>query len=341
MSGGAASYSASYGKTTIAQVLAGATIRGRVDPATGEVTPGEVMFVDVEGTYDAHWGDRLGLDSSHLTLFQPDTAEEALDIVSAAVKETYKDSQGRERGIYDLIVFDSLGALSFEAEQAGRAGDNHVGLAARKLSTWIRSITPALRVTGTSLVATNHVSYSIGVTFGSPETMPGGMKLRYAAAIIVAFNVPHRIPKNIDKPVEAMVFRMRASKNKTATPNLKADVMVRMDDYFGPDIVPEIVKLTRAYNIVTNKDGQPHKGGHIYWDGDPIEYVKNGKSVRVGSEEAFAEALYQNPIMRATLEEECRLAIEAEFARGAARRDIDLETQEDDLPAEPAPVSHP
>jgi RecA/RadA recombinase len=340
MGGGAFSYSASYGKTTIAQVLAGATIRGRVDPATGEVTPGEVMFVDVEGTYDAHWGDKLGLDSNHLTLFQPDTAEEALDIVSAAVKETYKDAQGRERGVYDLIVFDSLGALSFEAEQAGRAGDNHVGLAARKLSTWIRAITPALRVTGTSLVGTNHVSMRIGQSFGNPETMPGGLKIQYAASIIVAFNAPHRVPKNIDKPVEAMVFRLRASKNKTATPNLRSEVMVRMDDYFGPDIVPEIATLTRAYAIVTNKDGQPHKGGHIYYQGEPLEYAKSGKMARVGSEDALMDALYQDPDLRSELERECRLAIEAEFARGAARRDIDQEPQEDDLEMDPAP-SHP
>ncbi len=321
-------------KTTIAQVMASTIINGTPNPVTGEVEHGEVCFIDVEGTYDAHWGDKLGINSDHLTLFQPDTAEDALDIATKAAGETYKDpATGQERGVYDAIFFDSIGALSFEAEQKATARDAHVGLAARKLSTWIRAITPLLRVSGTSLVATNHVSYNIGISFGSPETMPGGMKLRYAAAVICAFNAPQRIPKDIDKPVEAMVFRMRTAKNKTCSPQRRCEVQVRIDDFFGVDIVPEIASLTRAYDIVTNRDGQSHKGGHIFYQGEPVQYVKNGKTVTVGSEDALMDALYQSPTLRAELEGEVRLAILKENARDGKRLvHIDQAHMPDDLP---------
>ena len=192
----------------------------------------------------------------------------------------------------------------------------------------------ALRTTGTSLVATNHVSMKIGVMFGSPETMPGGLKLQYAAGIICAFNTPHRIPKDIEKPVQAYTFRMRTSKNKTHTPQLRANVQVRIDDYFGVDIVPELAELGKAYDILLNKDGQPHKGGHFYYQGEPVQYVKGGKNVTAGSEAALIEALYQLPELRAQLEAEIRLAIQAENARDAIKPSIDLALLPDDIHAE-------
>ena len=192
----------SSGKTTLAlHVIASAQKAG-----------GLAAFVDAEHAMDPNYARRIGVDLDNLLVSQPNSGEEALTITEQLIKS----------GALDVIVIDSVAALTPQAEIDGNMGDSHMGLQARLMSQAMRKLTSVIAQTKTLCIFTNQVRDKIGVMFGNPETTPGGKALKFYAS--VRLNV-QRIGA-IKDPAGAVVgnrTRVKVVKNKVAPPFTEAE----------------------------------------------------------------------------------------------------------------------
>src|SRR6478752_2686543 len=136
-------------------------------------TGGVAAFIDAEHALDLTYSRKLGVEADDLLVSQPDTGEQALEIAETLVRS----------GAIDLIVVDSVAALTPRAEIEGEMGDAHMGLQARLMSQALRKLTAAIHRTGTVIMFINQLRQKIGVTFGSPETTTGGNALKYYASM--------------------------------------------------------------------------------------------------------------------------------------------------------------
>src|SRR5207253_1102853 len=153
----------SSGKTTLTLHLA----------ANVQKMGGVAAYVDAEHALDIEYAKKLGVDIENLLVSQPDTGEQALEIVEILVRS----------GAVDLVVIDSVAALVPKAEIEGEMGDAHVGLQARLMSQALRKITGTVSKTKTTVIFINQLREKIGVMFGSPETTSGGKALKFYASI--------------------------------------------------------------------------------------------------------------------------------------------------------------
>ena len=192
----------SSGKTTLAlHVIANA-----------QKTGGLAAFVDAEHAMDPSYARRIGVNLDDLLISQPNSGEEALTITEQLVKS----------GALDVIVVDSVAALTPQAEIDGNMGDSHMGLQARLMSQAMRKLTSAIAQTKTLCIFTNQVREKIGVMFGNPETTPGGKALKFYAS--VRLNV-QRIGA-IKDPTGTVIgnrTRVKVVKNKVAPPFTEAE----------------------------------------------------------------------------------------------------------------------
>jgi len=186
----------SSGKTTLAlHVIANAQRAG-----------GVAAFIDAEHALDTTWAKRLGVDVSGLLVSQPDTGEQALDIVEMLVSSNS----------VDVIVVDSVAALTPKAEIEGEMGDSHMGLQARLMSQAMRKLTSIINKSKTALVFINQIRMKIGVMFGNPETTTGGKALKFYSSVRIDLRRITTIKDNTG----AIGSRVRARivKNKIAPP---------------------------------------------------------------------------------------------------------------------------
>jgi recombination protein RecA len=184
------------GKTTLAlSVLAQAQKNG-----------GAVAFVDAEHALDPAWAEILGVKLDQLLISQPDTGEQALEIVETLVRS----------GAVDVVVIDSVAALVPRAEIEGDMGDAMMGMQARLMSQALRKLTAAIAKSNTTVVFTNQLRQKIGVMFGNPETTPGGLALKFYASIRIDIRKIETI-KEGDKVIGSR-HRVRIVKNKVAPP---------------------------------------------------------------------------------------------------------------------------
>src|SRR2546425_11500253 len=151
------------GKTTLCQhIIANAQRAG-----------GYAAFIDAEHALDRTYAARCGVDTDNLLISQPDTGEQALEIVDSLVRSN----------AIDVIVIDSVAALTPRAELEGEMGDAHVGLQARLMSQAMRKLTAAISTSNTSIIFTNQLREKVGVMFGNPETTPGGRALKFYSSM--------------------------------------------------------------------------------------------------------------------------------------------------------------
>ena len=153
----------SSGKTTVALHAV----------ANAQAAGGVAAFIDAEHALDPDYAHALGVDTDALLVSQPDTGEQALEIMDMLIRS----------GALDIIVVDSVAALVPRAEIEGEMGDSHVGLQARLMSQALRKITGALSNTGTTAIFINQLREKIGVMFGSPETTTGGKALKFYSSV--------------------------------------------------------------------------------------------------------------------------------------------------------------
>ena len=186
----------SSGKTTIAlQVIAQAQKAG-----------GEGAFIDAEHALDPSYAAKLGIDIPKLLLSQPDSGEQALEIVDALVRS----------GGVDVIVIDSVAALTPKAEIDGEMGDSHVGLHARLMSQALRKLTGTIKTSNTMVIFINQIRMKIGVMYGNPETTTGGNALKFYAS--VRLDIRRIGPVKQGDEIIGNETRVRVVKNKLAPP---------------------------------------------------------------------------------------------------------------------------
>ncbi|MGN0833458.1 MAG: recombinase RecA [Kiritimatiellia bacterium] len=192
----------SSGKTTLAlHVVANAQQAG-----------GTAAFIDAEHALDPGYARKIGVDLDQLLVSQPNSGEEALSICEQLVKS----------GAVDVVVVDSVAALTPQAEIDGDIGDAHVGLQARLMSQAMRKLTAALAQTHTLCIFTNQVREKIGVMFGNPETTPGGKALKFYASCRLQVSRIGAI-KSKDGQVVGNRTRVKVVKNKVAAPFTEAE----------------------------------------------------------------------------------------------------------------------
>ena len=192
----------SSGKTTLAlHVVANAQKMG-----------GTAAFIDAEHALDPSYARKIGVDLENLIVSQPSSGEEALCICEELIKS----------GAIDVVVVDSVAALTPQAEIDGNMGDSHVGLQARLMSQAMRKLTAAISQTKTLCIFTNQVREKIGVMFGNPETTPGGKALKFYATCRLQVQRIGAI-KNPQGEVVGNRTRVKVVKNKVAAPFTEAE----------------------------------------------------------------------------------------------------------------------
>jgi recombination protein RecA len=185
------------GKTTVClHVIAEAQKRG-----------GEAAFIDAEHALNPQRAKQIGVNLDDLLISQPDTGEQALEIVETLVRS----------GGLDLIVVDSVAALVPKAEIEGEMGDSMMGVQARLMSQALRKLTGAISRSKTAVVFTNQLRHKIGVMFGNPETTPGGLALKFYSSVRIDLRKTGNI-KNGEGIVFGSTHRARVVKNKVAPP---------------------------------------------------------------------------------------------------------------------------
>ncbi|MHC4618776.1 MAG: recombinase RecA [Planctomycetota bacterium] len=216
----------SSGKTTLAlHVVASAQRAG-----------GVAAFIDAEHALDTTWAKRLGVDVSSLLVSQPDTGEQALDIAEMLIRSNS----------VDVIVVDSVAALTPAAEIQGEMGDTHVGLQARLMSQAMRKLAAIINKSKTALVFINQIRMKIGVMFGNPETTPGGRALKFYSSVRIDVRRMATI-KDAGSAVGTRV-RARVVKNKIAPPFRDAEFDILFDS--GISYEGDLLDLGIASTVV-------------------------------------------------------------------------------------------
>jgi len=278
----------SSGKTTMTlQVIAEAQKLG-----------GTAAFIDAEHALDPVYAGKLGVNVDELLISQPDTGEQALEITDMLVRS----------GAVDVVVIDSVAALTPKAEIEGEMGDSHVGLQARLMSQALRKLTANIKRSNTMVIFINQIRMKIGVMFGSPETTTGGNALKFYASVRLDIRRIGAIKKGDE--VTGNATRVKVVKNKIAPPFRQAEFEILYGE--GISREGEIIDLGVAENII-------EKAGSWYsYQGDRIGQGK----------ENVRDYLVQHPEMAAQVEAQIRakrlpgpveVPIE-EAAEGAARK---------------------
>ncbi len=261
----------SSGKTTVAlHVVAEAQKLG-----------GVAAFIDAEHALDPVYAKKLGVNLDELYVSQPDSGEQALDIVDALVRSS----------AVDIIVVDSVAALTPKAEIEGDMGDSHVGLQARLMSQALRKLTAIVNKSKTCVIFINQLREKVGVMFGNPETTPGGKALKFYASIRIDVRKADLL-KDSDGAVGNKT-RAKIVKNKLAPPFRQAE----FDIIYGEGISREgcIIDMGVAYGVLEKS------GAWFSYNG---EKVANGR-------DKMRQYLKDNPEIMAEMDRKIREAVRA------------------------------
>ncbi len=235
---------------------------------------GLAAFVDAEHALDSRYAENIGVKVSELYLAQPNDGEEALEITDTLVRS----------GTFDLVVVDSVAALTPKAEIEGDMGDSHMGLQARLMSQALRKLTANINRTGTLVIFINQIRMKIGVMFGSPETTTGGNALKFYSSVRLDIRRIGAVKRG--EEVIGNETRVKIVKNKVAPPFKE----VVFDIIYGEGISheSELIDLGTKYEII-----------------DKAWYSYKGNKIGQGKENVRTY-LKENPEIAQTIEQEVR-----------------------------------
>nr|WP_320048814.1 recombinase RecA [uncultured Desulfuromonas sp.] len=257
----------SSGKTTLAlHIVAEAQKKG-----------GIAAFVDAEHALDITYARKLGVNADDLLVSQPDTGEQALEIVEVLVRS----------GAIDVLVIDSVAALVPRAEIEGEMGDSHMGLQARLMSQALRKLTATISKSNCCVIFINQIRMKIGVMFGNPETTTGGNALKFYASVRMDIRKIATLKQGQD--VIGSRTRVKVVKNKTAPPFKEAE----FDIMYGEGIskVGELVDLGVANDIVNKSGAWFSYGDERIGQGreNSKQYLKDNPEVALAIEQQVLE----------------------------------------------------
>jgi len=234
--------------------------------AEAQKLKGIAAFIDAEHALDPIYAKNLGVNTDELWVSQPDTGEQALEIVESLVRS----------GAVDIIVVDSVAALTPRAEIEGEMGDSHMGLQARLMSQALRKLTAVISKSRTCLVFINQIRMKIGVMFGNPETTTGGKALKFYSSVRIEVRKIETISQGTDNAIGNKV-RVKVVKNKVAPPFRK----VEMEIIFGKGISREgslldgalqqnfIQKSGSWYSLGEERIGQGRENAKLFLVNNP------------------------------------------------------------------------
>jgi len=237
---------------------------------------GTAAFIDAEHALDPQYAAKLGVNVPELLISQPDTGEQALEIADMLVRS----------GSVDIVVVDSVAALTPRAEIEGEMGDSHMGLQARLMSQALRKLTGNIKRTNTLVIFINQIRMKIGVMFGNPETTTGGNALKFYASVRLDIRRTGAIKKGDE--ITGSETRVKVIKNKVAPPFKQAE----FDIMYGEGIsrLGEVIELGTNIKLI-------EKAGA--W------YSYNGEKIGQGKENA-KEFLREHPEIAKELEDKIR-----------------------------------
>ena len=235
---------------------------------------GQAAFVDAEHALDVRYAAALGVEPKGLLVSQPDSAEQALEIVDTLVRSE----------AFDLIVIDSVAALVPQAEIEGEMGASHMGLQARLMSQALRKLTGIAHRAQTSLLFINQLRHKIGVTFGSPETTPGGNALKYFASL--RLDVRRIGPVKVGEEVLGNRTRVKVVKNKLAPPFAIAEFDIRYGQ--GIDPLGDLLDLALQQGIIEKN------GGYYRWKGETLAQGREKARQLLESNQELRQTLWQS-----------------------------------------------
>ena len=259
----------SSGKTTLTlQVIANAQKLG-----------GTAAFIDAEHALDPQYAQRLGVDTSELLLSQPDNGEQALEIADMLVRS----------GSVDIVVIDSVAALTPKAEIEGEMGEPQMGLQARLMSQALRKLTANIKRSNTLVIFINQIRMKIGVMFGNPETTTGGNALKFYASVRIDIRRIGSIKKG--EEVIGNETRVKVVKNKVAPPFKTADFDILYNE--GISREGEIIELGVNHRIIDKSGAWYAYGGEKIGQGkdNTREFLKDNPAVAEEIERKIREAV--------------------------------------------------
>jgi recombination protein RecA len=252
------------GKTTLAQHITAET----------QKMDGLAAFIDAEHALDPDYAQKIGININDLLISQPDTGEQALEIVETLVRSN----------AVDLVVVDSVAALTPKAEIEGEMGDSHMGLQARLMSQALRKLAGIVGKTKTTVVFINQIRHKIGVFFGNPETTPGGNALKFYSSV----RIEVRRAAQIKKGEQTIGNRVKCKivKNKVAPPFQTTEFDIMYNE--GISIPGDLIDAGLKYGVIS-------KSGN--------SYSYNEEKLGVGRETA-KQYLRENPKLIKTIKSE-------------------------------------
>ncbi len=250
--------------------------------AEAQKNGGIAAFIDAEHAFDRFYAQKLGVDIENLIISQPDNGEQGLEIADNLIRS----------GAIDIVVIDSVAALTPKSEIEGEMGDSKMGLHARLMSQALRKLTGSISKTRCTVIFINQLREKIGVMFGNPETTTGGNALKFYASVRLDIRKSTQI-KNTEGDIEGNKARVKVVKNKVAPPFKTAE----FDIMYGEGIskVGEIIDLGVEYEIIK-------KSGSWFAYGD----TKLGQG-----RDAVKALLYDNPELLEELDGKIREALKA------------------------------
>ena len=255
---------------------------------------GTAAFIDAEHALDPNYARKLGVDIDNLLVSQPDNGEQALEIADMLVRS----------GAIDLIVIDSVAALTPKAEIEGEMGDSHMGLQARLMSQALRKITGNAKRSNCMVIFINQIRMKIGVMFGSPETTTGGNALKFYASVRLDIRRVGQVKEGED--IVGSETKVKVVKNKMAPPFREATFQIMYG--LGTNRLGELVDLAAAQDIVQKAGAwYSYKGSKIgQGKNNVIRYFEENPAIAEEIEKQVRDLLLVKPEGRPVEEDDER-----------------------------------